>query len=124
MNVKSLSTPPISAVDTRLKTDVKSEVKSQESSEREADGRRNNDGNQPDRRMTEEELAEVIKVIEEMPGVKTHSLLVELADENFSPVVWLKDPSGRIIKRLTQDQLWGILQRPDKSKGQIFDRAI
>lgn len=125
MNVKSIASPLLTSVDARLKADVKTEMKSQDASDREADGRRQSDDDEnPKRPMTNDEIEEVLESIRQLPGVQTHSLLVELSSEADHQVVWLKDAKGKVIRRLTLDQLWQIYKRPDKGKGQIFDRAM
>lgn len=124
MNIKSIGPQIIVPVEQKNRAETTDGVKFQESTERDANGRRQESEEEAKRNLSDEELQEALKKLKELPGVKTHNLQVRLAEEEGVKVVFLEDPQGKIIRRLSEAQLWAAVQHMDKATGQIFDKAM
>ena len=122
MNIKSIL-PQVSALDTKMKAEPK-EVTLEESQDRDPNGKQERGDGHPQREMTEEELEKALETIKALPGVQSSALNVSLVKSEGHAVVLILGPKGEIIRRLTEPDLWQILNHQEKKTGQILDKAM
>ena len=110
----------------RQKTEVDRTIKSGNTTDRDANGQQAYDqqGQQKHREpMTEEQLETAMKALREYPAVKEHNLTIELVTQEGRSFVLLKEPSGKLIRRIPEVELWSLPvmteSEPDK-KGQLL----
>ncbi|MBX7231721.1 MAG: hypothetical protein K1X29_06510 [Bdellovibrionales bacterium] len=122
MNIKGLthSIPPI---DSRLKTDGKESVRLNQSSDRDGQGRRDPQEQELKRHLTEEEFNNALQTLKEFPGMQIHQLKVRVEQLEDCRVIFIEDPSGHIVRRLSEAELWASTRNKEKSAGHLFDKA-
>lgn len=76
----------------------------------------------PKRHLSDEEIQAAVEHLKQIPGVKDNNLTVRLVKENGIVVVFIEDPSGKIIRRIPEAEL-STLNKIAKPKGNILDRA-
>lgn len=104
---------------------AKKDIKSQESHDRDADGRRQPDQEPNKRHLSEEELKDAVKYLEELPGVKDNNLVVRLRNsESEVRVVYIEDRKGQVVRRIPEAELWQLTLNRQKKKGQLLDKAM
>ncbi len=105
------------------KTEKKTQVKSRESdADRDADGRRQPEG-APNRELTEEEVNEAISIIKQLPGFIKNSLSLKLENKGKVKIIYIKDQSGKVIRRIEESELCQLLDKSPEKKGKIFSRS-
>ncbi|MGE0526178.1 MAG: hypothetical protein AB7G93_17655 [Bdellovibrionales bacterium] len=122
MNIKTLTPGPIAPLEPKKK--VESKARAQASTERDADGRRDPGGEEPRRHLTQQEFDEALKVLEELPGLKSHNLTIKVEVKEDCRVILVIDPQGQIIRRLSESQLWAATRDKDRHTGRILDKAM
>ncbi len=120
MNVRSLSNLNQILAPEKVH-EMNNRVKSHDATERDADGRESQ--SQKPRLVTEEELEKIIKSLKDHPGVKANNLTIELAQENLIQVIFIKAADGSIVRRVTEDQFFHLLESLGQTNGRIFNRA-
>lgn len=124
MNIRSVSPQIILPTEPKSKTEGNADVKPQESTERDGDGRQHQGEQELKRHLTDEELTEAMEKLRQLPGVKNNNLRVRLVEEEGIKKILLEDPSGKIIRRMSEAQLWSSVQYLDKSTGQLLNKAM
>ena len=78
------------------------------------------------RNFTEEELEESLKLLRELPGVKTNNLQFRVERNNDRIVVFLEDPTGKVLRRIPDTELRALLKnhQPDSSRGNLLNKAL
>ncbi len=122
MNIKSLTSSIILPVDP--KSHVDAHTRAQASADRDADGRREQAAPELKRHLTDDELADAIKALEENPGLKANGLLVKVESKADCRVILIVDPTGKTVRRLSEAQLWASTRDKDKHTGKILDKAM
>ena len=80
-------------------------------------------GNTPDRHMNELELAQVVENLKSMKGVTDHGLTVRLVMEGGIARVFIESPDGKVVRRVSEKDLWSVLKNKEKSTGNLLDKA-
>jgi hypothetical protein len=124
MNIKSLGTPLILQIDSKPRVEGQQKVQPRESSERDADGRQQQADEGLKRHLTDEEILEAMDKLRQLPGVQNNNLRVRLVTEAGIKRVFIEDPEGRVVRRLSESQLWAAVQHLDKSTGQLINKAM
>lgn len=124
MNIRSLSSQIVLPVDPKSRTEGNADVKPQESTERDGDGRQQQAEEELKRNLSDEELQEAMEKLRQLPGVKSNNLRVRLLEEDGIRKIILEDPSGKIVRRMSEAQLWASIQHVDKSTGQLLNKAM
>lgn len=78
-------------------------------------------------KMTDEEAQEVLKHLQELDGVKGNNLQVRMEKTNDVFVVYIEEVSGKVVRRITESEMWFIYQKQksgDGKKGQIINKAM
>lgn len=123
MNIKGLN-PNILPIDSRLKTDKANNVKMHESHDRDADGRRERPEEEAKRHLSEDEWSQCLSKLESLSGIKNNGLSVRVETKNNIRLVFIEDPSGVVIRRMSEAELWRATRDLDIPKGKILDKAM
>lgn len=78
-------------------------------------------------KMTDEEATEVLKHLQEVDGVKGNNLQVRMEKNNDRYVVYIEEVSGKVVRRITENEMWFIYQKQksgDGKKGQLINKAM
>ncbi|CAM6002527.1 unnamed protein product [Sphagnum balticum] len=85
------------------------------------------DGKPPEpHRFTEEELDSALKVLRDLPGVKENNLQFRIERNELRVVVFIEDPSGKVIRRIPDQDLWAMVKnrKVESSRGNLLNKAI
>lgn len=76
--------------------------------------------------MSDEQFQKAIEILKNMPAIKEHSLSIEELIENDRRFVLIKEPSGKVVRRIPEAELWGLQEMkssdPNK-KGQLLRKT-
>lgn len=109
----------------RAKPEATKEIKAGETNDRDANGQMAYDQNQQQHRepMTEEQLQKALQHLKDLPAVKEHNLSVELFEQNGKKFVLLKEPNGKVIRKIPEIELWTLpvmTESEPNKKGQLL----
>lgn len=122
MNIKTVNSMPIIPLDPKQR--VETNVRPQSSTDRDADGRQQKPEPEQKRHLTQQEFDEALKVLGEHPGLKANDLVIKVEVQEDYRVVLILDPEGKIIRRLSESQLWSATRDKDRQTGRILDKAM
>jgi hypothetical protein len=124
MNVKSVTTNLL-PIDAKTRAEAVKDVRRQTHStaDRDADGKRQQEQETPKRHLTEDEFDEVLKRINELPGIKDSHLVVKAVQMEDHRLIYIEDLSGQVVRRLSEADLWSIYFSSGRMTGQLFDKA-
>ena len=122
MNVKTI-TSNLSSLLPQKKTDESKAVKSEHSQDRDADGRKQREEKPKKENFTEEEILRALNYLKNLEGVKTNHLLVSYENSNEMIVFFLKEPNGKVIRRIMGCDAW-TLMLSEAEKGHLLDKAM
>lgn len=122
MNIKSVMPSPISPIEPKKRVDGNS--RAQASSDRDADGRQQQAEQEAKRHLSDEELTDAVKAIEESPGLKANNLKVKIEVKEDCRVIYIVDSQGEIVRRMSEAQLWSASRDKDRTTGKILDKAM
>ena len=122
MNIRSLSNPvsPIESLKTQEAKNVKTDVSSED---RDADGRRKQDEERKDP-LNEEEMKRAMKYLENLTGLKSNGLAIEVDSSGEFKIFLIKDHEGKVVRRIIEWEVRSLFDEKDKKTGQIFDKAV
>lgn len=112
--------PQVSSVD---RADGK-RLKMQESTDRDADGRRQPPEEEVKRHLSDEEFQSAIKSLEKHPGLVANNLTIRVEQGDDFRVIFILDAQGNTVRRLSENQLWSVIQALDRKTGSLFDKAL
>ncbi len=121
MNIKSVHTPPIIPIDP--KRPINGHVKAEHSTERDANGRRERDQDEPKRHLSEEEFADAINYLKSLPSLRSGELSIRVESLDGRRIALILDSTGSVVRRLSEADLWMSCQDKDRATGRILDRA-
>lgn len=122
MNIKNVSTAPILPLDPKQR--VEGNVRAKGSTDRDADGKREQGEQEAKRHLTQQEFDESLKALEELPGLKSNNLMIKVETVEDHRVILIVDATGKIVRRLSESQLWLATRDRDKQTGRILDKAM
>lgn len=122
MNIKTVTTNPMMPVDPKPK--VEGKARAQSSTDRDANGRRDQPEPEIKRHLSEQEFDEALKVLADHPGLKANDLVIKVEVQEDHRVVLILDPDGKIVRRLSESQLWSATRDKDRQTGRILDKAM
>lgn len=74
--------------------------------------------------MSDEQLQKALDHLRSIPAVKDHQLSIELvAGELGKRFVLLKEPDGKLIRRIPEAELWTLQVVRDNEKGQLLRKT-
>lgn len=94
-----------------------------ETSDRDANGQTPNQGDERNRHLTSEQIAEAVKYLESLDGVKEHGLKVRMETKNDVTVVFIEDRDGKIVRRIPASELSLLNRDATKKSGQLLNKA-
>ena len=112
MNIRSLSNPAQILAQDKI-DGQKRDIRSSQTADRDANGQQAFGDGGKERSLNEEELQQVLEKIQNHPGIKANGLIVEALVEEDRPWVVVKDPAGKIIKKINGMQLSQYLDADD-----------
>lgn len=114
----------------RAKPEESKPIKAGTTTDRDANGQATYDQNQQQEHrepMSEEQLQKALKAIQEYPAVKEYNLTVELVEQEGKKFVLLKEPDGKVIRRIPEIELWTLPvmteSDPKTKKGQLLRKT-
>ena len=122
MNIKGVISFPVPAVEPKNR--VEGRTRAQASTDRDADGRREQAEPGVKRHLSDEELADAIKVLEQHPGLKANNLTIKVEQKDDCRVILILDPQGQVVRRLSENQLWSATRDKDRTTGKFLDKAM
>lgn len=122
MNIKTVSSSPILPLEPKQKAEGSSRTVG--TTDRDGDGRGNQKESELKRHLTEAELEEAVKILSESPGLKSNNLSVRVEQKEDCRVIFIEDPDGKIVRRLSESQLWLATRDKDRAVGKILDKAM
>jgi hypothetical protein len=122
MNIKNVSATPILPLDPKNR--VEGNARTKGSADRDADGKREQKERELKRHLTQQEFDDCLKALEELPGLKANNLTIKVETQEDHRVILIVDPSGKIVRRLSEAQLWSSTRDRDKQTGRILDKAM
>jgi hypothetical protein len=105
----------------RPKEKVSKAIKSDSTTDRDGNGQ-TPFGEEQKRPMTEVEFEEAIKRLRSTEAVKNNQLIIEASELNGKRLVLVKDPAGKILRRIMEAELWSLGPSEDK-KGQLLSKS-
>ncbi len=122
MNIKSVVPQPVSPIEPKAR--VKDRVQTEMSTDRDANGRQESGEGELKRNLSDQEFDDAIKVLQDLPGLKSNDLTIHIELKDDCRVVLVLDPEGQIVRRLSESQLWQATRDKDKHTGRILDKAM
>lgn len=110
----------------RKKDPVERGIKSDSTTDRDGNGQmpqqQKNEGDHPP--MSDEQLNKALEHLKSLAVVKDHHLTVELVvAEGDKKFVLLKEPDGKLIRRIPEEELWTLQVVKEKEKGQLLRKT-
>lgn len=77
-------------------------------------------------RMSDDEAKQVLEYLENLDGIKDNNLSVRLEKSEDRFVVFVQDPTGKVVRRIQENELWYLFKKrnKDSKKGQILNKAM
>jgi uncharacterized FlaG/YvyC family protein len=107
----------------RAKDQVPRTIKSDSTTDRDANGQQAFSEQEHKEPMTEEQIQKVLEHLQSLAVVKDHNLVVELLEQEGRRFVLLKEPTGKIIRRIPETELWSLQIMQQDKKGQILNKS-
>lgn len=121
MNIRSLSNP--AQVLAKDKIEASRQIKSDQTEEREGNGQQTHGDGEAHRPLTPEELEQVLKKIRSIDGIESNGLLVKLVEENGQKVVKIEDPTGKVVRRFVERDLFFYLNQSQDAPVRLVDKS-
>lgn len=122
MNIKNVSISSVIPIDPKQRVD--GNVRTQSSADRDANGRREQKEEEQKRNLTQQEFDDALKVLTAHPGLKANDLIIKVEVEDSVRVILIVDPEGKVVRRLSESQLWSATRDKDRQTGRILDKAM
>ncbi|MDB2425999.1 hypothetical protein N9W41_00475 [bacterium] len=122
MNVKTI-TNNLSSIVPQKKTEDTKAVKSEHSQDRDADGRKEREEQPKKEHFTDEEVLRALNYLKNLEGIKTNNLQVSFENTDSQIIFYLKEPSGKVIRRLIGPDVWNLMIS-EAEKGHLLDKAM
>jgi len=122
MNIKGLNPSPIAQIDPKKRVD--GNTRTQNTSDRDANGQRQHGEGEQKRHLNQQEFDDALKTLEDLPGLKSNHLTIKVETKDDCRVVLIMDPAGKVVRRLSEQQLWAATRDKDRQTGKILDKAM
>lgn len=77
----------------------------------------------PQREMNDEEIQKALEHLRGLAVVKEHNLTIELLLQGDRKFVLVKDPAGKIVRRIPSIELWTLQIVQTSEKGQLLNKS-
>ena len=122
MNIKTINTTPVIPLEPNKRVEGRDKTKG--SADRDANGRQEQGDHQAKRHLTQQEFDDAIKALTEHPGLKSNNLTIEIETKDDCRVITIVSPDGKVVRRLSESQLWTATRDLEKQTGRILDKAM
>lgn len=112
-------------INLRAKERVDQSIKAGTTTDRDANGQQAGKEKEQHEPMTEEQLKKAMELLKTFPAVKEHNLSVELVESGNKKFILLKEPNGKIIRRIPEEELWTLqgMKDSESKKGQLLRKT-
>lgn len=107
----------------RKKDPVDRAIKSGNTTDRDANGQMPQQEKDQHPPMSEEQLQKSLEHLKGHAVVKEHNLTVELVQIAGKNFVLIKEPDGKVLRRIHEDELWSLKDVQENEKGQLLRRT-
>ena len=108
----------------RGKEKVERTIKTDSTTDRDANGQMFTGGDERHHPpMTDEQLKKSIEHLLALPVVKENNLSVEPCVVNGKKFLLLKEASGKIVRRIPEEELWSLMKVGSSEKGQLLRKT-
>jgi uncharacterized FlaG/YvyC family protein len=94
-----------------------------ESADRDPNGQQPGQEQEKKRELTPEQIKEAIQYLENLPGVKDNHLTVRLDMSDGTAVVFIEDPTGKVVRRIPQSELGSLTADREKKSGHLLSKS-
>jgi uncharacterized FlaG/YvyC family protein len=124
MDIKSALNQVI-PINLRVKDPVQKALKTDSTTDRDANGQQAfGEQKQSEREpMSEEQLKKALDHLHSLSVVKENGLQLELIESEGKKFVLLKEPSGKVIRRIPEHELWSLQIMQEDKRGQLLNRS-
>lgn len=103
-------------------------IKSNNTSDRDGNGQeayqqQKKDQDTPKRPMTEGELEKALSHLRKLPVVANHGLVLSISVIGQKRFILISEPTGKLVRRIQEQELWSLIQTKDGEKGQLLSKA-
>lgn len=81
-------------------------------------------GEQQKRKLKPEEIQEAVEYLKALPGVLAHNLNVVLENAGDIQIVKILDPTGKVVRRITESELGDLTSQREKKSGHLLNKAM
>lgn len=116
---KPVNLPPVQG-----REKVERSISSEKTTDREGNGQAAfGDGGEQHPPMSDEQYKMALEHLRKLQAVKENNLeVVEYVTEG-KRFVLLKEPNGKVIRRIPEKELWSLIAVKDKEKGQLLSKT-
>jgi len=123
MDLKGIG-KPIDPLPVTNRERVERSISSEKTSDREGNGQAAYDNQEKQHEpMTEEQFEQSLNHLRSLPVVKENHLEVIAEIKENKRIVILREPSGKVIRRIMESELWSLKNVKDSEKGQLLRRS-
>lgn len=106
----------------RAKEKTERTIRSDSTADRDADGRMAS-GGEHKQSMSDEQFQKALEHLKAHQVVKEHGLIVETIIQGSKRLVLVKEPNGKIVRRIQEDELMSLSEVKEKEKGQLLRKS-
>lgn len=92
--------------------------------DKEGNGQSAGEGDQRRRNLSPEEIADAIKFLQNMNGVKENGLTVRAETNDGITIVFIEDRDGKIVRRIPESDLSMLTGNKDRKTGTLLNKAL
>lgn len=106
----------------RPKEKVDKELKSDSTTDRDGNGQMpfGGGGQEQHGPMSDEQMKRALEHLRSLAAVKEHNLTVELVENEGKRMVLIKEPDGKLVRRIMEAELWTLQAVSGSDKGQLL----
>lgn len=99
-------------------------IKSENTTEREGNGQMaSGDDSEHRPPMNDEEFQKALEHLKNLSVFKEHHLDIVVKEADGKRIIIIQEPSGKIIRRILETELWTLQEVKDKEKGQLLSKS-
>jgi hypothetical protein len=103
---------------------VEKAINSEKTADRDGNGQASyGEGGQQHPPMSDEQFQKALEHLRELQAVKDRALEVVAEEVRGQRIVLLREPGGKVIRRIREEELWSLQGVKDKEKGQLLSKT-
>lgn len=123
MDLKGIG-KPINPLPVKPRERVERSISSEKTMDREGNGQASyGGGEQQHPPMTEEEFKIAIEHLKSLQVVKDNHLEVVEIQKEGKRIILLREPNGKVIRRIPEQELWSLQVVKENEKGQLLSKS-